>query len=55
MAEMVFVLIARGSTEIGTNIRNTAWHKVSNLRTKYFDFTEVGRLNLHPVDDIYSV
>ena len=29
--------------------------KCQNLRTKYFDFTEVGRSNLHPVDDIYSV
>lgn len=38
MAEMVFVLIARGSTEIGTNIRNTAWHKVSKLANEIFCF-----------------
>ena len=30
-------------------------HACRNLRTKYLDFAEVGRSNLRPVDDIYSV
>ena len=30
-------------------------HACRNLRTKYLDFEEVGRSNLRPVDDIYSV